>query len=148
MITDGAVLRGVANMSEHFYVVMEQGFEYDDQYYTRFEGGSPHTLFTNKKKAEEAALLENLKEFKRVFKEGYLRDYAYDFDSLISEDATEDDLYFEEGIFRQLLGQSAYDWYKKREDVEFEVEPSEEQWKRLMNCFNIQFFYVVEVQKG
>lgn len=138
-------------MSEQFYVLMEQGFDYDDQYYTRQDGGSPTKVFTNKKKAEEAAELANIEEFKRIWNDGYIRDYTSGgFDELMDYKATEDDLYLEGGIFMTLLGKSAYDWYKDRYDevAKFITEPTEEQWKKLYSCFNLSFYEVVTVQKG
>ena len=139
-------------MSETIYLVMEQGFDYNDEYYFRVDGGHPDSFFTNKKKADEACAKKNLDEFKRVINEGYIREYTSDgFDGLISEDATEDELYFEDGIFQTLFGVSAYDWYKSGDSwskESFKVEPTEEQWERLMKCFNLDFYNVVTVQKG
>lgn len=138
-------------MSETIYLVMEQSFDYNDEYYFQTDGGYPNSYFLDKAKAEEACSKKNLEEFKRIVNEGDIREYTSDgFDGLISEDATEDELDFEEGIFKTLFGMSAYKWWKSgwNEDVEFKVEPSEEQWLRLMNCFSLNFYNVVTVQKG
>ena len=35
------------------YVVMERGFEYNDEYYTEQEGGTPVKVFTSKEEAEK-----------------------------------------------------------------------------------------------
>lgn len=150
----GVVLRGDANMSETIYLVMEQGYEYNDEYYTRVDGGSPKKFFTNKKRAEEAAEAKNLEEFKRLIKEGYIREYSYDgLEGLLSDSATEDDLFYEEGIFKTLFGVSAEDWFESGagwsdKEVSLKVEPTEKQWKKLFSCFNLDFYSVVTVQKG
>lgn len=139
-------------MSETIYLVMEQGFDYNDEYYFRTEGGHPTNFFTNKKKAEEACDKKNLAEFKRIVNSNEIREYTSDgFDGLISEDTVEDELNFEEGIFKTLFGMTAWEWWKNDcyvgEDT-FKVEPTEEQWLRLMKCFNLDFYSVVTVQKG
>lgn len=36
------------------YVIMEVGWEYDDQYYLRVEGGSPALYYTKKEQADTA----------------------------------------------------------------------------------------------
>lgn len=139
-------------MSETIYLVMEQGFDYNDEYYFRTEGGHPNSFFTNKKKAEEACAKKNLAEFKRIINSNEIREYTSDgFDGLISENTVEDELDFEEGIFKTLFGMTAWEWWKNDcyvgEDT-FKVEPTEEQWLRLMKCFNLDFYSVVTVQKG
>jgi len=140
-------------MSETIYLVMEQGYEYNDEYYTRVDGGSPKSFFTNKKKAEEAAEAKNLEEFKRLIKEDYIRDYSNDgLEGFLSDSATEEDLLYEDGIFRTLFGVNAEDWYQSggwgSKEVQLQVEPTEEQWKKLFSCFNLDFYSVVTVQKG
>lgn len=150
----GTLLLSGADMSEQFYVLMECGFEYNDEYYTPSEGGNPSKVFTNRKKADEACEKANLVEFKYLVKEGYIREYSSDgLDGLLSDSATEDDLLYEEGIFKTLFGATAEDWFESGsgwggKEVELKVEPTEEQWKKLMSCFNLDFYEVVTVQKG
>ncbi len=139
---------------ETIYLVMEQGFDYNDEYYFQVDGGSPDSFFTNKKKAEEAAEKKNLEEFKGLIKDGSIREYSNDgLDGLLADSVTEEDLLYEEGIFRTLFGASAEDWFESGngwggKEVSLKVEPTEEQWKQLMNCFNLEFYNVVTVQKG
>ncbi len=150
----GTLLLSGAKMSETFYVLMEQGFDYNDEYYFRTDGGNPCRVFTNRKKAEEAAEKRNLEEFKKLVKEGSIREYSSDgLEGLLSDSVTEDDLLFEEGIFRTLFGVSAEDWFESGsgwggKEIQLKVEPTEEQWKKLMGCFNLDFYEVVTVQKG
>lgn len=140
-------------MSEVIYLVMEQGFDYNDEYYFQVDGGSPDSFFTNKKKAEAACEQKNLEEFKRLIKAGYIRDYSSDgLDGLLDSKATEEELTFEEGIFKTLFGLTAEEWYEAQwnhnVDDKLKVEPTDEQWNRLMKCFNLEFYNVVTVQKG
>ncbi len=152
MTLGGTLLLSGAKMSETFYVLMEQGFEYNDEYYTRTDGGNPKNVFTNRKKAEAACEEKNLEEFKRLVKEGYIREYTSDgLEGLLSDSVTEEDLLYEEGIFRTLFGLSAEDWYEAQwgnADDSLKVEPTEKQWAQLMSCFNLNFYNVVTVQKG
>lgn len=136
-----------------FYVLMERGFDYNDEYYFQIDGGNPSKVFTNRKKADEACEKANLEEFKRLVKEGYIREYSSDgLDGLLSDSATEDDLLYDSGIFKTLFGLTAEDWYEAQwnhnVDDKLKVEPTEEQWKKLMSCFNLDFYEVVTVQKG
>ena len=139
---------------ETIYLVMEQGFDYNDEYYYRVDSGSPDSFFTNKKKAEEAAEAKNLEEFKRLVKEDYIREYSSDgLHGLLSDSATEEDTLYEKGIFKTLFGASAEDWFESGDGwggkaVTLKVEPTEKQWKKLFSCFNLNFYNVVTVQKG
>lgn len=139
---------------ETIYLVMEQGFDYNDEYYFQVDGGSPDSFFLEKEKAEAVCEAKNLGEFKRLVKEGYIREYSSDgLSGLLSDSATENDLLYEEGIFKTLFGVSAEDWFESGDgwggkEVSLKVEPTEEQWKQLMNCFNLEFYNVVTVQRG
>lgn len=151
MITAGAVLHGDANMST-VYVLMEAGWEYDDNIHwlSGSGGGNPQKVFEDKEKAETEATRKNLEDFKDLVKSGDIREYGYNLDDMLSDTATEDDLFFEEGIFRTLFGKPADDWWRElyEKGSQLKVEPTEMQWIRLMHCFNLYFYDVVAVEKG
>lgn len=139
-------------MSEKFYVLMEVGFDYNDETYFRYNGGGGHPsrVFTNKKKAEEAALKNNLTEFQKLIRSDEIREYGYGLDEVLANDVTEDDLLFQEGIFMTLFGKTAEDWWDSLYDsaATLQVEPTQEQWEKLFKCFNLNFWEVVTVEKG
>lgn len=137
-------------MSETFYVLMEAGWEYDDNNYSRSNGGNPEKVFSDKEKAETEATKLNLETFKSTIKSGDIRDYGYDFNDVLSDKTTEDDIMFEEGIFMTLFGKTGEDWWDGLYNGKptFKTEPTEMQWIRLMHCFNLRFFEVVGVEKG
>lgn len=141
-------------MSETIYLVMSQGFDYNDEYYFQVDGGHPESFFTDREKAEAAAEQKNLDEFKSLIKDGSIRDYSSDgLNGLISDSTTEDDLLYDSGIFMTLFGTTAEKWYEsgggwRGKEVKLQVEPTEGQWKKLMSCFNLDFYNVVTVQKG
>jgi len=139
-------------MSEKFYVLMEVGFDYNDETYFRYNGGGGHPsrVFTSKKKADEACLAKNIEEFKKVISNGDIREYGYGLDEVLSSKVTEEDVMYEEGIFMTLFGKTAESWWDSLYDekVTFKVQPTDAQWKRLIDCFNFQFWEVVTVEKG
>lgn len=146
---DGEPLLLGANMSQTFYVLMEQGWDYNDEYYFHIDGGNPHKVFTDKERADKVADELNLEQFKELFTNGEIREYSYGgLEEILSGEGSEEDLYGE-GLFKTLFGKTAYDWWKSlNEDCELLVEPTKEQWRTLMNCFSLNFWEVAEVQKG
>jgi hypothetical protein len=135
---------------------MAQGWDYNDEIYFSSEGGHPEKVFTDKAKAEEAADKANLADFKALVISGEIREYAYSLDDILSDNVTEDDLMFEDGLFNSFFGMTAEDWWKnyysrrweERHKNNVRGEHSDEEWLKLMKCFNINFYDVVEVQKG
>jgi hypothetical protein len=57
------------------YIVMERGFEYDDEYHREGEGGEPVKIFDTKVAAEQEASRLNNDTWKT---HGYLYEYDYD----------------------------------------------------------------------
>jgi hypothetical protein len=135
-----------------FYVLMEVGFDYNDETYFRYNGGGGHPsrVFSNKKKADEAAAQKNIEEFKRIVSNGEIREYGYGLDEVLSSKVTEEEVMYEEGIFMTLFGKTAESWWDSLYDegISFKVQPTDAQWKRLVDCFNFQFWEVVTVEKG
>lgn len=154
----GEPLLSGANMSETFYVLMEEGWDYNDEVFFRTEngGGHPEKVFADKEKAEAEANRLNMKRFRELVTSGEVHEYAYSLDDILSDKATEDDLMFEEGIFMQMFGKTAEDWWENyynqrwedRRKGNLKVEPTDEQWGKLYDCFNLGFYEVVTVEKG
>lgn len=146
----GVVLPGDANM-ETFYVLMEQGWDYNDEVYFSSEGGHPTKVFTDKEKAEAEANRLSMVDFKRLILSGEIREYAYGLDEILSAEATEEDTLYEEGIFMTLFGKPAEEWwdsFEYRSRATIQGEPTDEQWQKLFSCFNFNFYNVVTVEKG
>lgn len=53
------------------YVIMEAGWEYDDQYYSRAEGGSPALYYPTKQQANTACIEMNIERRNREHAEDY-----------------------------------------------------------------------------
>jgi hypothetical protein len=138
-------------MSDMFYVLMETGFEYNDENYFRHDGsgGHPEKVFTDKERAEEAAFQKGLEFFKRLVASGEIKDYGYGLEDILVSDVLEDDLLYEEGMFMSVFGMTAEDWWSSLYDRnETKVVATDEQWKKLYNCFSLNFYEVVAVEKG
>jgi hypothetical protein len=60
------------------YVVVERGYEYNDEYYNAESGGTPHNVFLLKKDAEAVALKRNI-EFLRNIEEYFFEEPTWHF---------------------------------------------------------------------
>ncbi len=133
-------------MSEQLYVLMAVGWDYNDEYYFKTDGGHPEKVFVSKELAEKEADRLNLKEFKELFSSGTLIEYCNDFSGGISNYEKAD------VIISTLFGMDLDTWcdhlYDYQRAPKFVVEPTEEQWVELMKCSNLNFWEVVSVEKG
>jgi hypothetical protein len=141
-------------MSTKYYVLMQVGFDYDDQNYSIPQGGGGHPtlVFTNKKKAEEECTKRNREEMKVRIQNGELREYANYLDEILHSQVLEEELMYEEGIFMQAFGVSAEEWWRSCRHTSYSSslqKLSEEQWNKLLDCFLPNYFWeVVTVEKG
>lgn len=128
---------------------MQTGYEYNDEVYFQTEGGHPSKIFKTREKAQQAADQKNMAEFKTIIKDGSIRDYGYNLDEVLdNKNATNFELNDPKGIFMRVFGKSADKWWKDYNYRGFLMEPSEKDMKRLMDCFNVEFYHVVEVSEG
>jgi len=136
------------------YVLMEEGWEYNDEIYFRSEGGSgsPHSFFTDKEKAQAECDKRNLDSFRKLWESGEIREYCYGFDDLIPYNSRKDRAKRKaldkicEKIFGKDFGEISEDFYND-EDVKIESR-SDEDWKELMSYLKLNFWEVVPVEKG
>ena len=143
-------------MSNNYYVLMSSGWDYNDEVFFRSEssGGNPEKIFTDEAKAHAVCDRENMGEFKRLVVSGEIHEYSYSLNDILSDKATDEDRQFEGGIFMQMFGKTAEDWwdshynrsYGDRGKNNVVGEPTEEQWKKLYNCFAISFYEIVECE--
>lgn len=126
-------------MSEMVYVLMEDGWDYNDEVYFSSDGGRPSKVFVSKEAADAEAKARNLKEFQDLVRSGEIRGYAYSLNEICDDPENE--------IFYTLSGKSAEDWWDNPGD-NLVAEPTTEQWNQLFGCFNLNFWSVVSVEKG
>lgn len=63
------------------YVLMQKGYEYNDEINNPTEGGHPTKIFFSKKDAEEKVIELNINEFKQT----NLEEYTYDMEDICSD---------------------------------------------------------------
>ena len=135
-----------------YFVLMEAGFDYNDEVYLPSEGGNPSRVFTSKEAAEKVMLQKNIDQFKNILEDGSIKDYGYSLDEVLDHRGSSDELDGKDGIFMKLFGKTASEWwdnvtyFNDNQGGQSVVEPSDSDWARLLNCFNFNFYYVVEVQ--
>ena len=149
----GAVLHGDVEMST-IYVLMEEGWEYNDETYfhPHSGGGTPHSFYTKESDAQAECDKRNLASFKKLWKSGDIHDYCYGFDELVSYDLSKNKgrkktlSALLEKIFGKDFEEMTENFYNR---AEFQIESdSDEDWKALMSHIKLNFWEVVPVQKG
>lgn len=132
----------------NYFVLMEVGFDYNDEIYFSMRGlGNPLKVFTSKEEADKQAELENMVVFKSLFKDGSIYEYGYNLDEMIDRKVPRAELNSKSGIFMRLFGKNANDWWGDY-NCKFLREPTDQEWIQLINCFNFTFYQVIEVEKG
>lgn len=122
------------------YVLLEKGYEYDDNTYNETEGGSPKVIFFSKEDAEKKLIELSIKEYKEVS----IRDYAYSSDEILNCSLEE----FEE--FNKLL-ETKYGAIEKKysyEETQYKLHPNanEEESKKYYDMVSIRFYEIRETE--
>jgi len=118
------------------FIVMENSFSYNDEYYTREDGGNPIKIVKSQDKAEKIALNLEIKKFK----ETNLRDYCYNFsgDSLVDQSFVNTVQKFKPEIA---------DPIQKIADDSFNFKDfTDEQLKEIIQFIDLEFYSVKECE--
>lgn len=122
------------------YVVIESGWEYNDEYYHRAcDGasnvGKPTRVFTERPKAAARARELNIKEIKGT----ELRSYAGNgIEDLILDDKDKE-------LSTLLFGKPDHDW-GDWDPVSVPANITDEKAAEILDCLNISWFDIVEVE--
>jgi hypothetical protein len=126
------------------YVILQRGFEYNDEIYSNYESGSgfPKTIFFTKKAALEQVRKLNIAEFKSQ----NLSDYCYDI-----EDICDDVEKLEELLktFKQKYGECPQPkslWDRKPDEWRLHPDVTDEEAEQYSDLINIQFYEVIETE--
>ncbi len=121
------------------YVILQKGFEYNDEIYSDSEGGSPSLVTFDLEGAKNKVKELNISEYKKVS----LRDYAYDMEDVLSVD--EDTFLAFNRKLREKYGEIQTRW---REDVHYMLHPSanEEEANEYASMVTISFYEYVETE--
>jgi hypothetical protein len=119
------------------YVILQKGFEYNDEIYSDSEGGSPSLVTFDLEGAKNKVKELNISEYKKVS----LRDYAYDMEDILNVD--EDKFLAFNRKLREKYGEIQTRW---REDVNYMLHPmaNDEESDEYAKMVNINFYEYVE----
>lgn len=141
------------------YVLMEEGWEYNDEIMFRPEsgGGTPRKVFTALSKAQKECDSLNVKELRKLFAEGEITEYFYGWDELLPRNERKSPEFRERldkactkvfGMDFDALG-NYFDAKGWREAKHAGLQSAtEKDWTEFLNCTKLRFWEVVEVEKG
>lgn len=121
------------------YILMEKGYEYDDNYYNPVDGGIPKKVFFDIKDAEAEHLKLEIKNFKNTD----ITSYMYDI---------EDYLNVSKEVFENYINSLNEKYGKPNkkawESGEFQLNESatEEEAKKYFDMISLRFFEISEVE--
>ena len=124
------------------YVILQKGFEYNDEIYSESDGGSGHPKLVTfnledvKKKVKDL----NIEEYKRVS----LVEYTYDMEDILNVDVDEYSKFNKSLIEKYGPISKKYTW----EDTEYMLHPmaNEEESEKYASLVSIDFYYAVETE--
>lgn len=139
---------------EYVYVLMEEGWEYNDETYFHPESGSgtPRKIFASHEAADKECDKRNVESFRELFTSGEAVQYFYNFNDIIPYESRKDREYLAkiESLSQKIFGLTIDDINEKLDDQE-EVSPlpdaSDADWSELLSLVNINFWDVVECEK-
>lgn len=126
-------------MSRSMWLVMNVGWDYDDNYYYRSDNGSPNCLFTDRVIAENFLVEMELKQLKE---DGF---YIL---SQVTSDSSMDISDSEAADLRKRLKELGIEVYQHRQ-TSFKKEVSEysdDELIEIMKIFNFNYYELVEVE--
>lgn len=141
------------------YVLMEDGWEYNDEIMFRPEsrGGNPRKVFASKKKALDECNALNVAAFKKLFASGEITEYFYGWDELLPYNERKSPE-FQKRLTKACKKVFGMDF----EQVSLHFEnagyregslkglptASDKDWLELVSCTKLNFWEVVIVEKG
>ena len=126
------------------YVILQRGFEYDDEIYSNHESGSgfPQTVFFTKPGALEQTRKLNIEEFKTT----NISDYCYDIEDICDDVEKLKELVKQ---FKQKYGEcppSKSVWERKPDEWRLHPDVTDEEAKQYVKLINLEFYEVVETE--
>ena len=126
------------------YVILQRGFEYDDEIYSNHESGSgfPQTVFFTKPGALEQTRKLNIEEFKTT----NISDYCYEIEDICDDVEKLKELVKQ---FKQKYGEcppSKSVWERKPDEWRLHPDVTDEEAKQYVKLINLEFYEVVETE--
>ena len=136
------------------YILMEEGWDYNDEVFFRAEsgGGHPHSFYTNKEDADKECDARNIEKFKSLWESGEIREYCYGIDELLPYDKRKDKEFIKklDTVCNKLFALSfneAADYLNEEAEISI-VGESDDDWKELMSYTRMNFWEVITVERG
>jgi hypothetical protein len=123
------------------YVIMQKGYEYDDNIYNPTEGGTPTKVFFN----EEDAYIEKEKLEIKCMKELEITNYVYSIEDELNVELDEVESFLESLNDKYGIPAPVNRWDSFGK---FQLNPmaSDEESRKFLSMHSIRFYDVVEVE--
>lgn len=136
------------------YVLMEAGWDYNDEVFFQAEsgGGSPHSFYTVKEDADKECDARNIEKFRSLWETGEIREYCYGINDLLPYDKKNDKEFKKnlDAVCQRLFALSfneISDYLDEEAELSV-VGESDDDWKELMSFTRMSFWEVVTVERG
>ena len=137
------------------YVLMEEGWDYNDEVYFRSDGGGGHPscFFGSQEEADKECQTRNIKSFRELWQSGEIREYCYGIDELLPYESRKDK------ASKKLLNETCeklfgLDWnevddqFSNEDRVTILESATDADWTQLFDLMNLNFWNVVKVEKA
>jgi hypothetical protein len=139
---------------EHVYVLMEEGWEYNDETFFHPESGSgtPRKIYATLEAAEKERDQRNIKSIRNLFTTGEARQYFYSFDDIVLYEVrkTHAEMAKLEALTVKMFGVTLGeldDKLNERDDIAVNPDVTDGDWLELQSKLTLNFWDVVECEK-
>lgn len=139
---------------ENVYVLMEEGWEYNDETFFHPESGSgtPRKVFATNEAAQKECDARNVESFRDLFTSGEANQYFYSFDDVIPYNKRKDRDFMVklESLCSKIFGTTVSginDALEDQESMEINEGATDEDWLAFQAMTTMNFWNVVEVEK-
>lgn len=124
------------------YVVLQKGFEYNDEVYSTTEsgGGNPHKIFFTKEGAEEEVEKMNIEEFKQT----NITQYSYDIEDIC--DDSDELLQFCNSLNEKYGKIESKNRWDSVDQYRLHNMATDEESKKYIKMVNLTFYEMVDVE--
>ncbi len=124
------------------YVVLQRGFEYNDEVYSQSEsgGGHPHKIFFTEEAARKEVEIMNIKEFKIT----NITDYTYDIEDIC--DDPEELLDFCNSLNEKYGKMESTSKWSQPDEYRLHEMANEEESKKYESMVNLYFYEMAQVE--
>jgi hypothetical protein len=134
-------------MSNTVFVLMEQGWDYNDEVYFQPEcgGGTPNKIYTSEKEALAEMKRRNLKSMKGLLISGEAFDYCNSIGDMFQFDSDQELNQVLQNLFKLDL-ESVENKLNDREPLTVNEQATDQDWAALEDKMTLSFWDVVECE--